>query len=138
MKARINCITLPVDDLKQSLAFYRDAVGLPYEGSAEDVDHIVFVLEGGLYLVLVARSEFAGFTKFVNQTDAARGTSECILSYFAASREEVDTLLKRAETASGIPSTEPKEQSWGYAGYFTDPDGHMWEIMWNSSFTEEK
>jgi predicted lactoylglutathione lyase len=137
MKPRINCITFAVDDLKKSLAFYRDGLGLPITGAAEDTDHLVFELQGGLYLVLVVRNDFAGFTKFVNQTDAEKGASESILSYFASNKEEVDAILKQAEAASGIPSTEAKEQSWGYAGFFTDPDGHMWEVVWNSNFREE-
>jgi uncharacterized protein len=137
MNPRINCITLAVDDLKKSLAFYRDGLGLPTKGNADDADHIVFELQNGFYLVFVERSEFAGYTKFINQTGAEKGTSECILSYFASSKEEVDIILKQAETASGIPSIEAKEQPWGYAGFFKDPDGHMWEVTWNANLTEE-
>jgi Glyoxalase/Bleomycin resistance protein/Dioxygenase superfamily len=76
------------------------------------------------------RAEFAKCTKIANQPDAPRGSSECILSYFAASKEDVDAILKRANAAGGAVPGEAEDQPWGYSGYFTDPDGHLWEIMW--------
>ncbi|MEX0760976.1 MAG: VOC family protein [Dehalococcoidia bacterium] len=129
MKPTINCITLPVDDLQKSFAFYRDGLGMPAEGMAGEQDHVAFELPGDLYLVLISRSEFAGFAGFVDQSTAQPGISECILSYFASSREEVDSVLESARSAGASPTT-PKDNPWGYSGYFTDPDGHMWEVTW--------
>ncbi len=131
MKPAINCITLPVDDLKKSLAFYRDGLGLPAQFSAElkdGADRTAFELAVDLWLVLMPRAEFAKCTKIAHQPDAPRGSSECILSYFAASKEDVDAILKRANAAGGAVPGEAEER--GYSGYFTDPDGHLWEIMW--------
>jgi len=122
------CITLAVDDLKKSLAFYRDGLGLPAQFSAElkdGADRTAFELAGDLWLVLMPRAEFAKCTKIAHQPDAPRGSSECILSYFAASKEDVDAILKRANVASGAMPGEAEEQPWGYSGYFTDPDGHL-------------
>ena len=76
------------------------------------------------------RAEFAKCTKIAHQPDAPRDSSECILSYFAASKEDVDAILKRANAASGAVSGEAEDQPWGFSEYFTDPDGHLWEIMW--------
>jgi hypothetical protein len=76
------------------------------------------------------RAEFAKYTKIAHQPDAPRGSSECILGYFAASKEDVDAILKRANAAGGAVPGEAEDQPWGYSGYFTDPDGHLWEIMW--------
>jgi predicted lactoylglutathione lyase/uncharacterized protein YndB with AHSA1/START domain len=135
MKPKITIITLAVDDLEKSLAFYRDGLGLPTQGLADGADHVLFELQGDLSFVLFLRTEVA---KIANQTDAARGSSECILSYAAASKAEVDTILKRAEAAGGTLAGPPKEESWGgYAGHFQDPDGHLWEILCSPNFEVE-
>lgn len=131
MEPRIICITLAVDSIERSNLFYRDGLGLPIPDITEGADHIPIELQGNLYLVLTLRPEFAQFTALANQADAVRGSSECILSYFASSKEEVDTILKRVEAAGGTIPGQPKDQPWGYAGFFVDPDGHMWEIVWN-------
>jgi predicted lactoylglutathione lyase len=137
MSTRIHCITLAVDDLKKAHAFYRDGAGLPMPDINDETDHIPIELPGNLYLVLVRRADFTQYTKLTNQTDTARGSSECILSYFAASKEAVDALLKRVEAAGGTVPSQATDQPWGYAGFFTDPDGHMWEIVWNPNFPAE-
>ncbi len=130
MKPRINIITLAVDDVEKSLTFYRDGLGLPapwYAGA----DHVAFELQPDLSLVLYPRTEVA---KIANQTDAVRRSSECILSHAAASKEEVDTILIRAEAAGGTLPSQPAEEPWGYSGYFKDPDGHLWQIMCGPGF----
>jgi uncharacterized protein len=137
MKPRINCITLAVDNIEKSLAFYRDGLELASERIAGGDDHTAFFLPGDLCLVLILRDGFAGFTKLADQTNAARSVSECILSYFAASQEEVDTILKRVAAAGGEIASPAKEQPWGYAGLFKDPDGHLWEVMWNPHITSK-
>lgn len=131
MQPRINCITLAVEDLERSLKFYRDSLGLPTDTIADLTDHVVFNLQGGLHLVLILRAEFNEFTRIAGQADSTSGSSNCILSYFATDKGEVDAVLKRAEAASGARSIQAKDQPWGYAGYFTDPDGNLWEVMWN-------
>lgn len=131
MKTTISCITLPVDDLRQSFTFYRDGLGLVAEEPDENADHVAFSLEGKLYLVIILRHEFRKFTELANHTSIAKGSSECILSYFTASKEEVDAILQNVEKAGATTAGNPSEQPWGYAGYFKDPDGHLWEIMWN-------
>ncbi len=134
MTTRISCITLAVDDLQKSLTFYHDGLGLPAPDSAtlEDrADHLAMKLPGDLYLVLILRDEFANCLKTTAQTVAARGSSECVLSYFTASKEEVDAIINRVVATGGSIPGQPAQWPWGYAGYVTDPDGHVWEIMWN-------
>ena len=136
MKPRINVITLAVADLQRSLAFYKDGLGLPTQGIVEGYeDHILFELEDGLSLVLFLRSELVRIT---GQTNGVHGPAEFILSYAAESREEVETILRRAETAGGTLQIVPKEESWGYYGYFKDPDGHLWEVVWNPVTEKEE
>jgi uncharacterized protein len=131
MKPTIHCVTLPVDDLKRSFRFYKNGLGLSAGEPDETADHVAFTLEDKLYLVIILREEFAKFTTMANQPDAPKGTSECVLSYFTVSREEVDTILGKAEIAGGVLTGTARDQPWGYAGFFKDPDGHLWEIMYN-------
>lgn len=134
MNSRLNCITLPVSDLKASLTFYRHGLGLPTDdiGELTDADdHVALKLEGGLYLVLILRAGFAEFTTLAQQAEAPSGVSECVLSYFATSQTEVDEILQLCAANGGAVAGQPVAQPWGYAGYVKDPDGHLWEIMFN-------
>lgn len=134
MKPRIHCITLPVSELTAALNFYRHGLGFPTADIGEFTpadDHFALKLEGGLYLVLILRAGFAEFTTLAQQSEAPRGASECVLSYFAASQSEVDEILQRCAANGGVVAGAPVAQPWGYAGYVKDPDGHLWEIMFN-------
>jgi uncharacterized protein len=132
MKPRINIITLAVDDLQKSLAFYQEGLGLPTKGIAEGHDdHVLFELQGGLSLVLFLRSEVA---KLTGQSEAVKSSTECMLSYPAGSKGEVDDVLRRAREAGATLLGEVQDESWGYVGHFKDLDGHVWEIIWNPGF----
>ncbi len=124
MPAAISCVTLPVDDLGKSLAFYR---GLGLAPEEQDEDHAAFNLDG-VYLVLMNRSDFGVYVESVGHRPAARGSTETILSYFAESRGEVDQLLAKAKSAGGTV-TAAEDDDGSYSGYFTDADGHTWEVL---------
>ena len=129
MPAAISCVTVPVDDLQKSIAFYRDGLGLAPE--EQDEDHAAFDLDG-VYLVLLDRSEFGVYVETVGHRPAARGSAETILSYFAESRGDVDALLAKVKAIGATVS--PAEDDEGiYSGYFTDPDGHTWEVLHDAS-----
>jgi catechol 2,3-dioxygenase-like lactoylglutathione lyase family enzyme len=132
VKPTVSIITLAVDDLERSLAFYRDGLGLPTSGIADLADggdHILFPLEGGISFVLFLRSELAAVTL---QPDTGRDPLACVLSHTAGSAEEVDAILDQAAAAGGSITVAAATQPWGgYAGYFADPDGHLWEIVAN-------
>jgi predicted lactoylglutathione lyase len=129
MPAAISCITVPVDDLQKSLSFYRDGLGLRPE--EQDEDHAAFDLDG-VYLVLLNRSDFGVYVESVGHRPAGRGSAEAILSYFAESRQEVDGLLAKAKGA-GATVTAAEDDEGVYSGYFTDPDGHVWEVLHDAS-----
>ncbi len=133
MTTSIHCITLAVDDVARSAEFYGKGLGLPVEGVPEGADHIPIQFPNGLYLVLTDRASFSEFTRLTGQADAPAGTSECILSYFASSKEEVDEVLRRVGAVGEAPPVPAQEKPWGYAGFFKDPDGHMWEVLWNAN-----
>lgn len=129
MPAAISCVTLPVDDLQKSIAFYRDGLGLAVDEQEEgqaafDVD--------GVYLVLLNRSDFGVYVEEVGHRPATRGNSEAILSYFTDTRGEVDALLAKVKSA-GATVTAAEDEDGGYSGYFTDPDGHVWEVLHHAS-----
>jgi catechol 2,3-dioxygenase-like lactoylglutathione lyase family enzyme len=139
MEPHIAVITLAVDDLDRSLAFYRDGLGLETNGivATELVDEetnaagaiVIFHLRGGLVLALYPRSELA---KDADVPFGPPKTGELSIGHLAENRAEVDALLAQAEEAGATLTGQPHDRPWGiYSGYFHDPDGHLSEIIWN-------
>jgi catechol 2,3-dioxygenase-like lactoylglutathione lyase family enzyme len=139
MDPRVNVITLAVEDLERALAFYRDGLGLPTTGlvATDLVDHktgaagaiVIFKLEGGLMLSLYPRSELG---KDAAVPAGTPQSGEFSLGQLVASRADVDRILEQA-AAAGASVTPPHDRPWGiYSGYFRDPDGHLWEVIWNA------
>ena len=137
MKPRLDVITLGVDDLERALAFYRDGLGLQSNGvvAADLVDPmtgaagaiVIFKLEGGLTLSLYPRRELA---KDAAVAAGPPKIGEFSLGQLVPSSNDVDRILEQA-TSAGAVVTPPRERPWGiYSGYFRDPDGHLWEIIW--------
>ncbi|MEX2015393.1 MAG: VOC family protein [Candidatus Hydrogenedentales bacterium] len=139
MPFTINCISLPVDNLKRSLRFYREcfALSIPEDDSPDQAaDHCPILLPGGLYLVLILRKEFSEFTTLAQTGTAAAGASECILSYFARTADEVDAIAARCARAGGTVASGAQTREWGYAALLTDPDAHIWEVLHNENLTK--
>jgi uncharacterized protein len=139
MQGRIDVITLAVADLDRAHEFYRDGLGLESRGllGTEFVGDEVnpagaiamFELQGGLILCLYPRTELA---KDANVTLGPPKTGEFSIGHAVASRSEVDALLSQAEAAGATLTDPPHDRPWGiYSGYFRDPEGHLWEILWN-------
>ena len=126
MPAAISCVTIPVDDLQKSIAFYRDGLGLPAEET--DEDHAVFDLDG-VYLTLLDRSGFNAYVEPIGLRSAAKGNAGMIISYFTDNKVDVDTFIAKAQKA-GAKVVAAAEDEDGYSGYFTDPDGHAWEVLY--------
>jgi uncharacterized protein len=136
MKPRIKVITLGVDDLERSLAFYRDGLGLPTDGIVgtefEGGAVVFFHLAGGLILALWSRKDLASDAKVSIGEPSA---TELSIGHNVASREEVDVIMEEAERAGARVTDAAKDRFWGgYSGHFQDPDGHLWEIAWNPDF----
>lgn len=133
MKPRLTVITLSVDDLERALAFYRDGLGLPTDGIlGKEFDHgavAFFELQAGLKLALWPRQSLAHDTGLPQGEAASTSVS---LGHNVASRVEVDTVMEQARRAGASIVKPAGDTFWGgYAGYFQDPDGHLWEVVWN-------
>jgi len=127
MPAAISCVTVPVEDLQKSIAFYRDGLGLAVE--EQDEEHAALDLDG-VYLVLLERSEFGTYVERLGHRPAARGSAETIISYFTDSKAEVDAVMAQAQRA-GAQIVAASDEDGVYSGYFTDPDGHTWEVLFD-------
>jgi len=133
MRARISLITLGVDDLERSLAFYRDGLGWPTEGIVgQQFEHgavAFFDLEQGLRLALWPRASLAHDSGLPPAPGSPTGFC---LAHNVGSRLEVDEAMGQAQRAGAVVVKPPRDTFWGgYAGYFQDPDGHLWEVAWN-------
>jgi len=127
MPAAISCVTIPVENLQKSIAFYRDGLGLTVE--EQDEEHAAIDCDG-VYLVLLERSEFGTYVERLGHRPAARGAAEAIISYFTDSKGEVDAVMGQAQRA-GAQIVAASDEDGVYSGYFTDPDGHTWEVLFD-------
>ena len=133
MKPRVNFITLGVDDLERSLAFYRDGLGLPTDGIVgTEFEHgavAFFELQSGLRLAIWPRSALAHDAGLAQTPSSA---TEFSLAHNVSSPAEVDVVMEQARRAGARVVKQAQQTFWGgYAGYFQDPDGHLWEVAWN-------
>lgn len=139
MKPRISVITIGVDDLEASLEFYRDGLGLSTEGVVgTEFEHgavVFFDLQRGLKLALFPRRDIA-HDAGIAQTP--RSATEFTLGHNVINESEVDAVMKQA-LAAGAHLVKPAQKTFwgGYAGQFQDPDGHLWEIVFNPAFMPE-
>lgn len=133
MKPRVTLITLGVEDLDRSFKFYHDGLGLPSEGIVgREFEHgavAFFDLQTGLRLALWPRKSLAHDTGLPLSQPCATGFS---LGHNVASKAEVDHLMTQVKQAGGVIVKPAQDTFWGgYAGYFQDPDQHVWEVAWN-------
>lgn len=138
MKPRISLITLGVDDLDRALAFYR-ALGLTSEGivgTEYEFGAVAFFdLQSGLKLALWPRSSIAHDTGIPQSVPSP---TDFTLAHNVNSRQEVDAVMQQAEQAGAKIVTRAHDTFYGgYAGYFQDPDRHLWEVAWNPNMKTE-
>jgi uncharacterized protein len=133
MKSRITLLTLGVDDLERAVTFYRDGLGIPTKGIVgTEFEHgavAFFELQSGLQLALWPRSSIAHDTGI--QT-SPHSPTEFTIGHNVRSPEEVDAVMEQAKRAGARIVKPAAKTFWGgYAGYFQDPDDHLWEVAWN-------
>ena len=137
MKPRVTVITIGVDDLEKALRFYREGLGLRTEGIVgTEFEHgaVVFIdLQPGLRLALWPRKSIAHDSGLPL---GEKSPSEFTLGHNVSSKAEVDAVMDQARSAGAVIVRPAQDTFWGgYAGYFQDPDGHLWEIVWNPQWT---
>lgn len=133
MKPHVTFITLGVDDLERAVAFYRDGLGWPTRGIVgtefENGAVAFFDLQPGLKLALWPRRSLAADAGVALQPASS---TDFALAHNVGSKDEVATVLREAERA-GATIVKPAQDTFygGHAGYFRDPDGHLWEVAFN-------
>lgn len=132
MKPQVSVLTLGVDDLERSMRFY-ERLGWSTEGVVgKEFEHgpvVMFNLKGGLILALYPRKDLAWDAKIALGGPSA---TEFSIGHNVNSKGEVDDVMKEAAKAGAKIVKEAQPAFWGgYSGYFQDPDGHLWEAVWN-------
>ncbi len=126
---RISLITLAVRDLPATIRFY-EALG--WRRSSTGGDEVAFFQAGGSILAIWSRDELAADAGIPVEGSGFRSFS---LAYNVRNSDEVDAALAAAEAAGARITRPAQEAFWGgRTGYFTDPDGHLWEVAWNPGF----
>ena len=128
MEPKISIITLGVSDLERSYKFYHEGLGLPTSRNPES--GIIFFQTGGVCLALYPLDKLA---EDVSPTQSSeRGLFAGItLAHNTKSKDEVKTILSQVEKAGGRIEKPAQDAFWGgYSGYFSDPDGYLWEVAY--------
>ena len=133
MRPRVTVLTIGVDDLDRALRFYRDGLGLPTEGIiGKEFEYgavAFFSLQSGLQLALWPRKSIA---HDCGLDVTAPSPTDFTIGHNVSSKAEVDEVMTQA-SAAGATIVKPAHDTFfgGYAGYFLDPDRHLWEVVWN-------
>jgi hypothetical protein len=137
MKPRFKVLTLGVGDLSRSIEFYRDGLGLPTDGViGEEFEHgavAFFNLDHDMILALYP-SESLSHDAGIKVTEARLGAVS--IGHIAPTKADVDRIVERAAAVGAVVTDKPRDRFWGgYSGYFHDPDGHLWEIVWHPQWS---
>lgn len=126
LQPRISMITLGVDDLPRAITFYEKGLGFPKLDSPPGV---AFFTLNGTWLGLYGRDALA---TDAGVSGAGGGFSGTSLSYNVKSEGEVEKILQIAVDAGAALIKPAQKAHWGgFHGYFSDPDGHLWEVAYN-------
>jgi catechol 2,3-dioxygenase-like lactoylglutathione lyase family enzyme len=129
MEPRISFITLGVEDLERAIRFYEEVLRLPRLPTPPEV---AFFEMGRTWLALYPRTALAADA---GVSPEGSGFARFALAHNVRSPEEVDRLLEEAARGGGRLVKPGQPTDWGgYAGYFADPDGFLWEVAWNAKF----
>jgi catechol 2,3-dioxygenase-like lactoylglutathione lyase family enzyme len=141
MKPRISVITIAVEDLERSVDFYRDGLGWSTDGIVgQEIENgavAFFPLGGGVLLALWPQDSLAKDSTLRNESP--NNPTSFSLGHNVSSREEVDAVFAEAVAAGATVVDPARDRAWGgYSGYFQDPDGHLWDVVWNPQLEVEE
>ena len=139
METRFTVLTLGVDDVEKSYKFYHDGLGFTSQGIiGKEYEHgeaAFFDLKHGMKLSLYSRANLAWDSK-LKKTE--RSATEFSIGYMTRSKDEVDAIMALAKKAGATIAKPAQAAFWGgYSGYFQDPDGHLWEVLYNPQMLPE-
>jgi predicted lactoylglutathione lyase len=128
MEQRISLVTLGVSDVSRAFAFYQR---LGWRG--QEVEETVFFQTGGIAVVRWHQDKLADDATLPRFSGSGfRGVA---LAHNVWEKDDVDAIVAAAQAAGGTVTRAPAETFYGgYAGYFADLDGHLWEIAYNPGF----
>jgi hypothetical protein len=133
VKPRISVVTIGVDDLDRSVRFYRDGLGLSTDGIVGEEFEFgavaFFDLQSGLRLALWPRKSISRDSGIALSAPSA---TDVTIGHNVSSKDDVDVVIEQARRAGATIVKGAQETFYGgYAGYFLDPDQHLWEVVWN-------
>lgn len=120
-------VNLPVKDLNKSIEFF-GKLGFTFNPQFTDEDATCMIIGENIFAMLLVEKRFKDFTK--KQIADAKATTEVLLALDAASRQEVDDMVKKAVAAGGTIYNDSQDHGWMYGHSFADLDGHQWEILY--------
>ncbi|MFF2083827.1 VOC family protein [Nocardia sp. NPDC058176] len=129
MRPKTVVVSLPVEDPERSLRFYRDGLQLSTDGVEDGI--VLFELPN-LSLFLIERGEYARYAERAGFTSSTPVPGALIVSCAIGSKDELDDVLSRVVAAGGSVPQPADTYDGSYMGYFTDPDGHLWELVFNA------
>lgn len=129
--SRMTVLTLGVSDLNKATRFYESVLGTPPN---KTYDGVTFIALPGCWISLYPIEKLAEDISS-GISPVRRGFSGFTIAHNARSREDVVSIIRRAESAGARVVKEPQETFWGgFSGYFADPDGYYWEVVWGPMF----
>ncbi|CAH7056126.1 VOC domain-containing protein [Vibrio chagasii] len=125
---KLSVLTLGVVSLERSAKFYESVLEL--ERTDYESSEIIFYHLDGAELALFPRDELS---KDIGISQQGSGFSGITLAHNVSSSKEVLSLLQKAKLHGGNIVKDGQPVFWGgFSGYFSDPDGHLWEVACGS------
>ncbi|MFP4287452.1 MAG: VOC family protein [Candidatus Izemoplasmataceae bacterium] len=134
---RLSIVTLGVKDMKRSFSFYK-SMGFKTSKSLEEASGMVIFDNEGSKLALYPLDALA-LDIHLSEPPKKIGFSGITIAYNVMTKEEVNETLDRAKSLGGKIIKEAEQVFWGgYSGYFSDPDGYIFEVAYAEDFTYDK
>ena len=123
-------LNLPVKDLDKSRAFFA-ALGFTFN-SRYSGENAAFmnIVEGNIEAMLTTEPFFQSLIG--KPVANAKEANEVVICLSCESREEVDSLIARAQAAGGRIPHPPEDHGFMYDQGFEDIDGHLWNLVWTA------
>lgn len=120
-------VNLPVKDLTASMDFFTQ-LGYSFNKQFSDDTAACMVISEDIYAMLLTHEKFAQFTP-KPIADATKST-EVLTCLSCESSSGVDDVMNKALAAGATEARDPQDYGFMYGRSFSDPDGHIWEMMW--------